>query len=195
MIPHRLAFALTTSEVPPADQAAKPAAPQSTAGTMSGHGISGGPLVGVTQIGKSAALLTGGRVGVTLDRLVFLGVMTEGTPLIDGFQSIMPDGRGIGHWQVGTVADVSPFDRALVHPRFGVALAGAWIGTESPRGKDSTFAVVVEPTATLELAVHRLVRVGATAGYRFSMPTTSAVSFAEASGLVTGLTVQIGLFD
>jgi hypothetical protein len=140
-------------------------------------------------------LLTGGRFGVTLDRFVFLGVMSEGTPLVDSFRASLPDGRRLGQWQLGAVADVSPFDRATVHPRFGVAFAGAWLGTEGPLGRDSTFAVVVEPTATLELSVHRMVRVGATAGYRFALPATNLVRFSEASGVVSGLTVQIGIFD
>lgn len=192
MIPHLLAFALAQESLAATDT---PPETGASGRTTSWPAMSGGPVVGVTQVGGGASLLTGGRFGVTLDRLVFLGVMSEGTPLVDGFRASLRDGRRLGQWQLGAVADISPFDRAVVHPRFGVALAGAWMGTDGPLGSDSSFAVVVEPTMTLELSVHRMVRVGATAGYRFAMPTTNLVKFSEASGVVSGLTVQIGIFE
>jgi hypothetical protein len=58
-----------------------------------------------------------------------------------------------------------------------------------------TFALVTEPTGTLELTVNRFLRLGATAGYRFAIPTTRLVTFAEASGVVVGLCVQLGFVD
>lgn len=187
MIPHLLAFAIATAETPTPDA---PSPPPRT----SVHGL-GGPLVGVTSIGDGAALLTGGRGGVLLDRTWFFGLSVEGTPLLDGFQTALGDGRKIGHWQVGPLVEASPFDHAVVHPRLGMAVGGAWIGTDGPRGRESTFAFVAEPTATLELTMSRFLRLGANAGYRFAMPTSSLVRFSEASGVVVGVSIQLGFVD
>jgi len=190
MLPHVIAFALAA--VPPDAPSADRAAPPRSTTTV--HGM-GGPLVGVTQLGNGAAMLTGGRGGVLLDRTWFVGLDVEGTPTFQGFQSSLKNGRTIGFWQVAGLAEVSLADHARVHPRLGLALGGALVGTDGPSGGAGTFAFVAEPTGTLEVTVNRFLRLGATAGYRFAIPTTKLVSFGDASGVVAGLSVQIGFVD
>lgn len=156
----------------------------------------GGPLVGVTQVGDGAAMLTGGRAGLVLDRRWLVGVTLLGTPLFLGAGAAPAGGEQLAFWQGGLLVQRQLFPESVVHPRVGAMVGGAWLRLETPESGATREGLVfaAEPQVGVQVNVARFLRVGLDVGYRFVAPAPAGLRFSQVSGVSGALTLHFGWF-
>lgn len=191
MLLHSLVPLLLVSSTPAVAEA--PPEPKVLAARVDGFG---GPLVGVTQVGDGAAMLTGGRAGLVLDRRWLLGVTLLGTPLFLGAGAAPAGGEQLSFWQGGLLVQHQFLAESLVHPRVGAMVGGAWLRLEAPTSGATREGLVfaAEPQVGVEVNVARFLRVGLDVGYRLVAPAPPGLRFAQVSGVTGALTLHFGWF-
>ena len=157
----------------------------------------GGPLLGLTQLGDGAALLTGGRGGLVFDDRWLVGAALSATPTFEGaLAPLSPSGERLALWSGGLLVEHVIAPESPVHARVGLVMGGAYVSVESEdrRTVRGGLAFSAEPNASLELNATRFLRVGFTVGYRLVLPAPVDVPAEALRGITGGMTFHFGGF-
>lgn len=157
------------------------------------HGGFGGPVVKLTQVDGSFAVLTGGRGGWIVDHRFVLGGGGYGLATRHKAKGLAVPGQDLEMGYGGVIVEAIIASDQLIHFSTEV-LIGAGGATTADGNEDDAF-FVAEPGANLMLNITKFFRMGFGASYRF----TAGADFGDLgdgdlSGGAAVLTFKFGSF-
>jgi len=161
-------------------------------------GIFIAPSLGVTQMDGSTATLLNLRGGLSLKDKISVGAffatsLNQIKPKSETVPSVYMD-----YWTVGGFAEYTVLSKKLIHLSFPLYVGYGEVQMDNEAGDaglgEANF-FKVEPSALLELNLHKHVRLHAGAGYRFiGEMTYRNMNQSDLSGFTGYIGFKIGLF-
>lgn len=156
------------------------------------------PSIGFTQMDGSSAALFSLRAGLSLKDQVSVGAyFNTALNQINPESETLPD-IYMDYWTVGGFAEYTLFSKRMVHLSFPVYIGFGEVQMDNEEGDaglgEANF-LQIEPSALLEVNVHRNLRLSAGAGYRV-VEEMNYRNFnqSDLSGFTAYIGLKIGIF-